>query len=321
MTNKLIAGCLGVSLCAVTVVPAQADTTISIGQPSWQHAQIIAHVLGNIIEDEFGLSVDYVTGSTAVIFAAMDRGDGEIDVHPDLWIPAAAGIATEYVEDKKTVLVAEGPTSVSRIGYCIPQYVADEFGISSLDQLADPTVAQLFDTDGDGKGEIWIGSNGWTTTLVEQVRARDYGFDQTFELLVMEEEIAWQRVNAAAVRQEPVVTNCNTPHWGFLAYDLLFLDEPPHDDECFRSVTPNDASDWFEQSRIDCAWEEGSTRLAYTTTLEDRAPDVVRLFENFKPGADLISAWLLELQQGKAVEDLAAEWVRDNRDTVNQWLN
>src|SRR5699024_8947006 len=35
--------------------------------------------------------------------------------------------------------------------------------VTSLDDLADPATAALFDTDGDGDGEFWLGARGWVS--------------------------------------------------------------------------------------------------------------------------------------------------------------
>jgi glycine betaine/proline transport system substrate-binding protein len=39
-------------------------------------------------------------------------------------------------------------------GYKIDQATAEEYGITSLEQLQDPEIAALFDTDGDGKANL-----------------------------------------------------------------------------------------------------------------------------------------------------------------------
>ena len=46
----------------------------------------------------------------------------------------------------------------------------EEHGISSIYDLISADNAKLFDTDGDGKGELYIGPSGWISTNVEKVR-------------------------------------------------------------------------------------------------------------------------------------------------------
>ena len=50
--------------------------------------------------------------------------------------------------------------------------------ISHINDLLSPDLSAALDTNGDGKGEMWIGATGWASTNVEKVRGRDYGYDQ-----------------------------------------------------------------------------------------------------------------------------------------------
>ena len=59
---------------------------------------------------------------------------------------------------------------------CVTKWTAETHGIKSLSDLTNPDTAALFDTDGDGKGEIWIGASGWASTNVEKIRAKSYGY-------------------------------------------------------------------------------------------------------------------------------------------------
>ena len=47
--------------------------------------------------------------------------------------------------------------------------------MTSIFDLARPEIAKLMDSDGNGKGEIWIGAPGWASANVNQVKVRDYG--------------------------------------------------------------------------------------------------------------------------------------------------
>ena len=58
-----------------------------IGKPSWPGAKIITNVLKVVIEEKLGGEAELVPGTNPVIFAAMDGDRGDIDVHPDVWLP------------------------------------------------------------------------------------------------------------------------------------------------------------------------------------------------------------------------------------------
>ena len=67
--------------------PALAAEKVNIGVPSWTGAQAIAHLLKVVVETRIGGQAGLVPGNNATIFQAMDQGKGEIDVHPDVWLP------------------------------------------------------------------------------------------------------------------------------------------------------------------------------------------------------------------------------------------
>src|SRR5690606_4775598 len=103
--------------------------------------------------------------------------------------------------------------------YCVTKATADEHGIKDVIDLSNPDNAVLFDTNGDGKGEIWIGASGWQSTNIETVRARDYGFADFFDLQTTEEAGATASLDNAVKSGKPWVGYCYSPHQNFALYD------------------------------------------------------------------------------------------------------
>ena len=85
------------SLLTAMSIPALAED-VKIGVPSWTGAQAMAHLLGAVVEMRIGGTVDYVPGNNATIFQGMDQGKGDIDVHPDVWLPNQESFTKKYVE-------------------------------------------------------------------------------------------------------------------------------------------------------------------------------------------------------------------------------
>ena len=77
-------------------MPANAVEEVKIGVPSWTGAQAIANLLGAVVELKIGGKVEYVPGNNATIFQAMDQGKGDIDVHPDVWLPNQESFTKKY---------------------------------------------------------------------------------------------------------------------------------------------------------------------------------------------------------------------------------
>ena len=133
-------------------------------------------------------------------------------------------------------------------------------------------MAKKFDTDGDGKGEVWIGADGWGSTPIEQVRARSYGYDKTMNLRIMEEGPAIAEVDAAVKANKDIVFFCYTPHYIFAQHDLVVLKEPPHDAQKWIIVPPSDTPGWLEKSSAAVAWGIAHLHVSYATALEKAQP-------------------------------------------------
>ena len=85
---KLYLKTLGLAAAVSAIsLPAWSAEEVKIGLPSWTGAQAIGHLLGEVVTSRIGGTVEYVPGNNATIFQAMDQGKGDIDVHPDVWLP------------------------------------------------------------------------------------------------------------------------------------------------------------------------------------------------------------------------------------------
>lgn len=198
-----------------------------------------------VIEDNFGLNVELQNSTNPVVFEAMDSGS--MDVHPEVWLPNQQNLHDKYVKTKGTVRM--NPNGIPAFqGMCVTKYTADEYGVSKLSDLTDPEIAALFDTDGDGKGEIWIGAPGWASTSVEKVRAKSYGYDETMNLKEMDETLALAEVDNAVVQKKPIVFFCYTPHHMFALHKLVILKEPKYDASKWHVIHPTDDPDWLAKS-------------------------------------------------------------------------
>jgi glycine betaine/proline transport system substrate-binding protein len=78
---------------------ASAAEKVNIGVPSWTGAQAIAHLLKEVVESRIGGEAGLVPGNNATIFQAMDQGKGDIDVHPDVWLPNQESFTKQYVDE------------------------------------------------------------------------------------------------------------------------------------------------------------------------------------------------------------------------------
>jgi glycine betaine/proline transport system substrate-binding protein len=306
------------SAAVMAATPALA-ADIVIGVPNWPSVAVTANVLKVVIEDNFGLDVELQNATNPIVFEAMDKGS--MDIHPEVWMPNQQNLHDTYVKDKGTVLM--NPNGIPAFqGICVPKFVAEELGVTTIDDLTDPDKAALFDSDGDGKGEIWIGAAGWASTNVEKIRAKSYGYSETFELLEMDETLALAALDAAVAQKKPYVFFCYTPHHMFALHELVVLEEPDYDAAKWNVIQPTDDPAWLEKSDAGVAWDLAYLHIHYAKSLEQRYPEVASLVANVKLDTDTVSAMTYALVVEKQdPAEFAKKWVAANEDAVLDWLS
>ncbi|MEM7721362.1 MAG: glycine betaine ABC transporter substrate-binding protein [Pseudomonadota bacterium] len=306
------------SAALIAATGSAAAQDLVLGVPNWPAANATSNILKIVIEENFGLEVELQNGTNPIIFEAMDAGS--MHLHPEVWLPNQANLHQTFVQEAGTVIANENPVQAVQ-GMCVTQYTADTYGITSIDDLTNPDMVEIFDRDGDGTPEVWIGAPGWASTVIEQVRARSYGYDQTMELLQYDGTVAWGELGTAVNNDEPWIGFCYEPHFIFVAYDLVYLDEPAHDPDTWTIVQPTDDPNWLELSQASTAWNGARLHLHYAANIRENYPEVAAMLDNYSMPPEVLSeaGYALSVED-IPVEEFAADWVANNQDVVVGWL-
>jgi glycine betaine/proline transport system substrate-binding protein len=311
---------LAATACMIALGTAQAAEKIVIGQPNWAYSKVITNVLKVIAEDNYGIEVQMVLGTHPVIFQAMDQGRGEVDIHPDVWLPAQMGLIEKYVEGAGTVALTDKKFDAMD-AFCTTQAAKDKYGLASVYDLTKPEIVELTDRNGDGKGEMWMGAPGWNSTKIHQVRARDYGFADLYEFTVSEENLILAQIDSDVKAGRVIVWACYLPHHVFGMHDLVILEEPEHDPAKWNVSAIPDDPDWYDNSYAATAYPPITAHIAYSKRLESAAPNMVRLLNNIQFNTQLINDWSRAIAvDERDPEEYAREWVDQNQDLVKSWL-
>ncbi|NVK31056.1 MAG: glycine/betaine ABC transporter substrate-binding protein [Gammaproteobacteria bacterium] len=293
---------------------------VKIGVPSWTGAQAIAHVLGEVVTSRIGGTVDYVPGNNATIFQAMDQGKGDIDVHPDVWLPNQESFTKKYADDAGTVTLSSMPYEGNQ-GFCVSKNFAEANNITDIADLGRPDVAALMDSDGNGKGEIWIGAPGWASANVNEVKMRDYGLLDFLEPIRAEEAVKTARIKDSIAKDEGYAFYCYKPHAVWFMFDVVMLTEPTYDPEKYKMVQPSDDADWYEKSYVASKDALKQVQIAWSNSLGERSPAIAEFFANFQLTADDVSSLAYEISaKDRDPADVAADWVAANTDRVDAML-
>ena len=318
--GKLKTLALSGAIALTTSTVAIAQEVVKVAEPNWASGRAMAGLIKVVIEDKLGGKVELVPGTNAVIFKAMDRGKGEIDVHPDVWLPNQSNFTDEYVDGNKTVALSKGNYE-GFSAFCAPKEFAAKHNIKSVFDLATPEAAKLMDRDGDGMGDIWVGAPGWASTKINSVKVRDYGISNFFKPIEAEEEVATASISDALNKNEGYAFYCYAPHYNWFVFDMVRLEEPEYDPAKYDMKQPAQDPNWFENSKVSTADKAKTIHVGYSKSLEQRTPDVAAFLARIDMDTDTVNNFTHEIVVKKrSSEDVAREWIAANSDRVDGWL-
>lgn len=292
---------------------------VNIGAPAWTGAQAIAHLIQEVVVSRMGGTAELVPGNNAAIFQAMDAGKGDIDIHPDVWLPNQQTFTDKYVKEAGTVTLSSNSYE-GKQSFCVSKAFSEENGVTSIFDLARPEIAKLMDSDGNGKGEIWIGAPGWASANVNEVKVRDYGLMPFMEPIRADQAVMTARVGDAIKKNEGYAFYCYSPHAIWFQHDIVRLEEPAFDPEKYIALQPSDDPDWFTKSKVMTEDALKKVQIAFSNTLSDRSPAIAELVANIALDGETVSNFAFEIEGGKDAATVAKEWVANNSDRVDSWL-
>ncbi|WP_348648250.1 glycine betaine ABC transporter substrate-binding protein [Rhizobium sp. ARZ01] len=293
--------------------PSQAADLV-ISAPNWPSGQATANILKVGIEKAFGLQADVQPMGTMTSFAGLETG--VVDVQPEVWRPNFDALVKKYV-DEKGVMALAGKSVSAWQGLCATSEAAKT--MKTVADLSDPEKTKVLDTDGDGRGEMWIGAPSWLSTGIERVRAHSYGYASTLALVEAEEDVAMAAVDAAVATGQPMVFYCYAPHHVFGLHELIRIEEPPHDPAKWQLVSAQDPL-WIEKSSAATAWDTAHFQIAYRTAFAKERPEVAHFLDK----VDLSPEEVTQMSYALGVERqeplvYAQKWVEQNAARVDGW--
>ena len=149
--------------------------------------------------------VEYPTAHIAV-------GNGDATFLADHWNPLHADYFQNAGGEAK--LYRQGVYSGNAAqGYLIDKKTADQYKITHLDQLKDPALAKIFDSNGDGKADLTGCNPGWGCEAVIEHHLSAYGLRAT----VTHNQGSYAALMADTITRykagKPVLYYTWTPYW------------------------------------------------------------------------------------------------------------
>ena len=138
----------------------------------------------------------------------------------------------------------------------------------------------------------------------------------------MDESLALAEVDAAVAQDKNIVFFCYTPHHMFALHDLVILKEPAYDGSKWSVKQPTDGADWLEVSEAPTAWDTAYLHIHYASALAETYPGAAKMLSQAALNTDIVSAMTYALVVEKQdPAEFAKNWVSDNANVVDSWLN
>jgi glycine betaine/proline transport system substrate-binding protein len=210
-------------------------------------------------------------------------------------------------------------------GYQIDQKTANEYNITNIEQLQQPEIAQLFDSDGDGKANLVGCDPGWGCEAIIEHHLNTYQLQETVE----HDQGKYPALIADTIARynqgEPILYYTWTPYW------------------VSSVLKPQEDVVWLEVSVTDLPESQGNLTAA-DTSVEGKnigfPVDRMRIVANKQFIADHPSAQQfltlieippedmnqesLRIKEGEdSPEDIrrhAQEWVEENQERFDSWI-
>ncbi|NEP57637.1 MAG: glycine betaine/L-proline ABC transporter substrate-binding protein ProX [Symploca sp. SIO2G7] len=210
-------------------------------------------------------------------------------------------------------------------GYQIDKKTADQYNISNLEQLKEPEIAKLFDSDGNGKANLTGCNPGWGCELVIEHHLDVYELRDTVEH-DQGEYIALIADTISRYEQgKSVLYYIFNPHW--LASELKLEEDAIWLEVPFTSL-PKEQGNVTEQDTLVDGKNLGFPVESYEIVANKQFlaanPVAKRWFELVKIPLQDVSAESLKIKDGEdKPEDIrrhAEEWVDKNQELFDSWV-
>ncbi|HSP31133.1 MAG TPA: glycine betaine ABC transporter substrate-binding protein [Halomonas sp.] len=231
--------------------------------------------------EQAGYEVELTSLSAAAMFQALSTSDTDAIVAA--WLPTTHA---DYMERLGDSIEDLGPNlDGTKLGLVVPEYT-DVDSIADLNDNADSFNGEIIGID-PGAGLM---------SLSEEVVDT---YDLELDLRSGSDATMVAALSNAINNEEDIVVTSWTPHWMFARFDLKYLDDP---EEVYGGA---------EQIHTVVRQE-----------LEDDMPEAYAILDAFEWTPEQMGeVMLMNQEDGSDPYENAKQWVEDNQDVVEQWLD
>ncbi len=297
--------------------------SVNLAQPSWDTSWFHTEIYKQLLE-ELGYTVNGPqTLDNPPFYQAVAYGD--VDMWLDGWFPLHDTYRPIF-EGSAEVVGAVAPGGAME-GYLIDKAAADEFGITTLDDFKRPEVREAFDRNGDGKADMVACPPGWGCEIA--VAKHIEGFELGDDINLINAGYAASMADAIAAHQsgEHILFYTWTPNWTLNELvpgeDVVWIQTPDREvDIDLADAEPIAGVEGCVADPCRLGYMANDISAVANTAFLDDNPAIRALLETAEiPVGDIYSQNAAMNAGDDDIEAQAADWIEQNRSTVDGWLD
>jgi glycine betaine/proline transport system substrate-binding protein len=278
---------------------------VVLNEQAWAGSTANTYIAKNVLEDQLGCEVEITKITEIPAFQAM--ADGKTDAVLEDW--QHTDQYEQYIDKAKTV-VQGGPLGVEgHIGWFIPKFVMDEHP----------------------EFKTWEGLKGKEDVFNNEFLGGDPSYVQKDKELIKALGLDLKHVTAGAEpaqvarwsqaykQQKPVLFYWYTPQYLNQQYDLAEVKLPPRTDA--NKDCKDDAKEGGDPEQYKCEYDVTIINKLFSKKFADSgspAYDVLKKMKLTNEDQELVAKAIAGDKQDP--DEAAADWVKDNQDKVDEWL-
>ncbi len=322
---------LTLSTGAAALAQTEPDATISMARPTWDTGWFQAEIYRQLLDD-LGYEVSGPrTMDNEEFYRAAAAGD--VDFWASGWFP----LHQQYLgEDRIADAIEVVGTQVEAgalQGYLIDQATAERHGVTNLEALRDPDIAELFDVDGNGRADL-IGCNvEWACADVIDHHLEAYGLGDTVEQIQGDYSLLMRETVDRHTAGEPILFYTFTPNWtvGELVpgRDVRWLETPfpsrPRGQRLAPGSTEIAGLAGCPADPCQTGWPANDIQVVANRGFLDANPPAARLLEAIEIPLNDILDQNARMAAGEGdfadIERQARAWISGHPGLVDGWLS
>ena len=278
---------------------------VVLNEQAWAGSTANTYIAKNVLEDKLGCQVEITKLAEIPVFQAM--ADGKTDAVLEDW--QHVDQYEQYI-DKAGTVVQGGPLGVEgHIGWFIPKFVMDDH----------PEFA------------TWEGLKGKEDVFNNEFLGGDPSYVQKDKELIKALGLDLKHVTAGAEpaqvarwsqaykQKKPVLFYWYTPQYLNQEFDLAEVKLPPRTDA--NKDCKDDAKEGGDPEQYKCEYDVTIINKLFSKKFADSGSPAYDMLSKMKltnEDQELVAKAIAGDKQDP--EEAGADWVKDNRDKVDQWL-